>query len=152
MRALREADVSLTDARRMWVAMRDAGHAGLHSHDVRSLGISGNPSSRAKDIVSKGVAVYTARENRGRRPGSRYWIDPYAPDYAVPVRPNHDVEGDGAHPSPVASGAADGQASGGADESGAGGGGDTSSPAVELLVEARDGEVTFTERPLRRAA
>jgi hypothetical protein len=72
----------------MWVLLRDAGESGCHSHDLRAQGISGNPSQRAKDIVSYGQAVWTAREARNGRPGSRYWLAAHAPDWAVPVRPN----------------------------------------------------------------
>ncbi len=81
--------MSLTDARQMYVMLRDSGPDGMHSHELRRRGVSGNPSQRAKDIVSRGVAVWTARENVGKRPGSRYWLAEHAPDWAVPVRPNH---------------------------------------------------------------
>ena len=80
--------MSLTDARRFYVLMRDAGATGVHSHDIRRLGCSGNPSQRAKDIVDHGVDVSTRREAVGRRPGSRYWLAEHAPDDAVAVRPN----------------------------------------------------------------
>jgi hypothetical protein len=90
--------VSLTDARRMWKLMNDAGVTGMHSHDLRVQGISGNPSQRAKDIVSKGQPVFTAREARNGRPGSRYWLQPYAPDFAVPVAPNGSEGGGGVSP------------------------------------------------------
>ena len=78
----------LTDSRRFYVLMRDAGSIGVHSHDARRLGVSGNPSQRAKDIVSKGVAISTAREARNGRPGSRFWLADHAPTFAHPVRPN----------------------------------------------------------------
>ena len=78
----------LTDAQRLWVALRDAGSTGLHSHAIRKQGYSGNPSSRMKDIASKGVGVSTVREARNGRPGSRFWLAEHAPDYAHPVRPN----------------------------------------------------------------
>ncbi len=92
----------LTDARRMWVMLRDAGAAGVHSHELRRAGISGNPSQRAKDIADHGVAVATRRENVGRRPGARYWLGEHAPSDAHPVRPNRDAdvggESDPVHP------------------------------------------------------
>lgn len=81
--------MSLSDSRRMWKLLNAAGADGMHSHELRRQGITGNPSQRAKDIVSRGVAVWTARENVGKRPGSRYWLAEHAPDWAVPVRPNH---------------------------------------------------------------
>jgi hypothetical protein len=93
--------VSLTDARRMWKLMNDAGVTGMHSHDLRVQGISGNPSQRAKDIVSKGQPVFTAREARNGRPGSRYWLQPYAPDWSVAVKGNHGVESGSGDSSPA---------------------------------------------------
>lgn len=88
--------MSLTDARKMWTLLRDAGETGCHSHDLRRQGITGNPSQRAKDIASKGVAIWTAREPRNGRPGSRWWLAEHAPDWAVPVRPNGVEGGSGA--------------------------------------------------------
>lgn len=80
----------LTDARRFYVLIRDSEAAGFHSHDARSRGITGNPSQRAKDIVSTGqVVLWTARESRNGRPGSRWWLDGWQPDHATRVRPNH---------------------------------------------------------------
>jgi hypothetical protein len=78
----------LNDTRLMWKLMNEAGTAGKHSHDLRREGVTGNPSQRAKDITSKGFPVYTVAERRGRRPGSRYWLEEYAPDHAHPVLPN----------------------------------------------------------------
>jgi hypothetical protein len=83
----------LTDARRFYVLIRDAGAAGFHSHDARRQGVSGNPSQRAKDIVSKGVPLWTARKARNGRPGSLYWLDGAQPEHATPVRPNHSRRG-----------------------------------------------------------
>lgn len=80
--------MTLTDAQRFYVMLRDAGPSGVHSHRVRHMGLSGNPSQRAKDIASHGVEVWTARENRGKRPGSRYWLGGSHPDWAVLVKPN----------------------------------------------------------------
>lgn len=86
--------MSLTDARRMYVLLRDAGRQGVHSHDLRRMGVSGNPSQRAKDIASKGVALATKRESRNGRPGARYWLAELAPSDAERVRPNRDAEAD----------------------------------------------------------
>lgn len=79
---------TLTDSQKLWWLMKQAGAEGVHSHDLRAQGVSGNPSSRAKDCVSKGQPVFTAREARGKRPGARYWLQNGAPDFAVPVAPN----------------------------------------------------------------
>jgi hypothetical protein len=78
----------MTDAQKLWCLMHDAQAAGVHSLDVRRQGVSGNPSARAKDIVSKGHAVWKAPERRGKRPGIRLWLDGWQPDYAEPVLPN----------------------------------------------------------------
>lgn len=86
--------MSLTDARRMWVLLRDAGRQGVHSHDLRRMGVSGNPSQRAKDIASHGVELAVRRENVGRRPGARYWLAEFAPSDAERVRPNRDADSD----------------------------------------------------------
>ncbi len=90
--------VGLTDSRRMWVMLRDAGRAGVHSHELRRVGISGNPSQRAKDIVTYGVDLATRREAVGRRPGARYWLAEHAPQDAHPVRPNDADVGGGDDP------------------------------------------------------
>lgn len=84
--------MSLTDAQRLWVWLRDAGSEGVHSHEIRKAGYSGNPSSRMKDIVSKGQSVFTVRESRNGRPGARYWLQEHAPDCSVAVLPNHASE------------------------------------------------------------
>lgn len=89
--------MSLTDARKMYVLLRDSGEKGMHSHELRRAGITGNPSQRAKDIVSKGVGLWTCREPQNGRPGSRYWLAEHAPDWAVPVKPNG-TEGGGGLP------------------------------------------------------
>lgn len=80
---------ALNDTRRFYALVRDSGTDGFHSHDARRQGVSGNPSQRAKDIVTKGFAMWTARDSRNGRPGSLYWLDGNQPDHAVPVRPNH---------------------------------------------------------------
>lgn len=80
--------MSLTDSRKMYVLLRDSGIKGMHSHELRRAGITGNPSQRAKDIASKGVELWTCREAKNGRPGSRYWLAEHAPEWAVPVKPN----------------------------------------------------------------
>lgn len=80
--------MSISDSQRLLRMLTEAREEGVHSHTIRRSGISGNPSQRAKDLVTQGVHVFTARENRGRRPGSRYWTEPFAPDFAVAVKGN----------------------------------------------------------------
>lgn len=93
--------MSLTDARKMYVLLREAGPTGVHSHDLRSSGTTGQPSQRAKDIASNGVPLATKREARGKRPGSRYWLAHFAPPDATPVQPNGGAErGGGSENSP----------------------------------------------------
>lgn len=96
--------MTLTDARRMWKLADERGREGLHSHDARRLGISGNPSQRAKDIADH-VAFWTIRESRNGRPGSRYFTDGNQPTDATAVRPNRadaELGGEGDSPSPPA--------------------------------------------------
>lgn len=48
---------------------------GVHTHDLRKMGYSGNPSQRATDIERKyGVTVQRERERRNGRNGSRFKI------------------------------------------------------------------------------
>jgi hypothetical protein len=66
----------VTDAQRMLVLLRRAGSLGLHTHDLRAAGVSGNPSQRAADLEAKGHRIRRVRENRGKRPGSRFFLEP----------------------------------------------------------------------------
>lgn len=78
----------MSDTARFTAFLAERRYEGLHSGEVRRLGISGNPSQRAKDAVTKGTGVFKAAERNGRRPGTRFWLSAYAPDFAVPVQPN----------------------------------------------------------------
>ena len=62
----------MTDAQRLLVALREAGPKGLHSHDIRRQALTANPSQRAADLEAKGHSIERIRENRGKRPGTRY--------------------------------------------------------------------------------
>lgn len=64
----------MTDCERFLAALREAGPQGLHSHDARRQGLSGNPSQRAADLEAKGYAIRRQRENRGKRPGVRFFL------------------------------------------------------------------------------
>ena len=86
--------MSLTDSRRMWKLAAERGRAGLHSHDARRLGITGNPSQRAKDIADR-VPFWTKRQARNGRPGSLYFTDGNQPSDALPVKPNGPEGGGG---------------------------------------------------------
>jgi hypothetical protein len=62
----------VTDCDRLLAALKAAGPRGLHSHDIRRQGLSGNPSQRVTELQARGFAVSSTRENRGKRPGARY--------------------------------------------------------------------------------
>ena len=48
---------------------------GVHTHDLRRMGISGNPSQRATDAEEKyGIKIDRVRESRNGRPGSRFTL------------------------------------------------------------------------------
>jgi len=87
--------VTLTDAQRFWLELKNAGAAGLHSWDC--YGWTRNASQRAKDCVTKGQQVYVRTERRNGRPGARYFLEGFQPSDALPVAPNRgsEVGGDG---------------------------------------------------------
>lgn len=90
---------ALNDTRRFYKECRDAGTEGVHSWDC--YGWTRNASQRAKDVTTKGFQIWSTPERRNGRPGARYWLDGFQPDYAEPVKPNHPsgVEGgDGTAP------------------------------------------------------
>ena len=67
--------MSATDRQRMLELLREAGDRGVHTHDLRRLGVSGNPSQRATDLEQlDGCMIRRVRERRGRRPGSRFFL------------------------------------------------------------------------------
>lgn len=61
-----------TDCERMLALLREAEMYGVHSHEIRRKGISGNPSQRIAELRAKGYNIESKRENRGKRPGTRY--------------------------------------------------------------------------------
>ena len=61
-----------TDTARLLTALRARGPVGIHSHEIRRLGISGNPSQRVKELEEDGHQIEHRREHKGRRPGVRY--------------------------------------------------------------------------------
>jgi hypothetical protein len=62
----------VTDADRLLSLLLERPAYGMHSHDIRRYGISGNPSQRIKDLEARGYSFSKERENRGKRPGTRY--------------------------------------------------------------------------------
>jgi hypothetical protein len=82
----------MSDTDRLRILLGAAGTLGVHSHEIRREGISGNPSQRAKDLVTRGIEVSKRRENVGRRQGIRYWLAEHAPPDAQDVRPNNKHE------------------------------------------------------------
>ena len=85
--------MSLTDTRRFWLELRNAGEKGVHSWDC--YGWTRNAPQRAKDCVDKGQRIYKRTERRNNRPGTRYWLHPFQPQDALPVRPNGPEGGSG---------------------------------------------------------
>jgi hypothetical protein len=61
-----------SDASRVLHLLERAGRAGVHSHELRRAGISGNPSQRIIDLQELGYEITSEREHVGRRPGARY--------------------------------------------------------------------------------
>lgn len=76
----------MTDAKRM-LALLEAHPRGVHSHELRRLGISGNPSQRAADLEAQGHEIERKREFRNGRNGTLYKL----------VRNGSGVERAGAH-------------------------------------------------------
>lgn len=62
----------MSDKLRMLALLEEAGSRGIHTHDVRKLGVSGNPSERRRELLEDGYGIKVVRENRGKRPGARY--------------------------------------------------------------------------------
>lgn len=63
----------MSDTERMYKLLKERGPRGAHTHELRSMGYSGNPSQRVADIEAKyGVTVQRERETRNGRQGSRY--------------------------------------------------------------------------------
>lgn len=77
----------MTDAQKMWLALKRAGTTGVHSWDVPFP--TKNASQRAKDVTTKGEQVWKRAERRNGRPGVRFWLDGFQPDDAERVVPNH---------------------------------------------------------------
>lgn len=76
----------LNDTRLFWKLSARPG--GIHSHDARKLGVSGNPSQRSKDCADR-TPMWKIRAPRNGRNGTRYFADGYQPSDATPVKPNH---------------------------------------------------------------
>jgi len=64
----------MTDNERLLTAPRARGPVGIHSHEIRKLGISGNPSQRISELEEAGYSIEHKREHKGRRPGVRYTL------------------------------------------------------------------------------
>lgn len=63
-----------TDTQRLLIALQARGPKGIYSHEIRKLGISGNPSQRVADLEALGYEIDHRREHKGRRPGVRYTL------------------------------------------------------------------------------
>lgn len=64
----------MTDRIRLLQALRDAGSTGVHSHDLRRAGISGNPSQRIRELRLEGHVIEGEPERRNGRPGKRWTL------------------------------------------------------------------------------
>jgi hypothetical protein len=80
----------VSDTDRLIALLQDRRQIGLHTHEARKLGISGNPSQRAKDAVTAGTPLRKRRENVGRRQGMRLWLEEHAPIESDRVTPNRE--------------------------------------------------------------
>lgn len=87
----------MSDTDRFVSLLAEFGRVGLHSHETRRRGISGNPSQRAKDAVSAGTPIRKRRENVGRRPGCRFWLEEFAPVESDRVVPNKSSDAPASH-------------------------------------------------------
>lgn len=66
-----DPNYQLTDREAVLHALRKAGDAGVHSHDLRRGGYSGNVSERVRELRRHGYELRVEREHRGRRQGVR---------------------------------------------------------------------------------
>ncbi len=72
--ARRAKPKELTDCDRIAIALKARGSAGIHSHEIRKLGLSGHPSMRISELEERGYVIEHTREFKGRRPGVRYTL------------------------------------------------------------------------------
>lgn len=73
----------MSDRLRVLDALREAEDGGVHSHDIRVRGLSGNPSQRIAELEAEGHEITIIRENRGKRPGARYFLTKFLRDTGV---------------------------------------------------------------------
>lgn len=78
----------MSDRDTFYEMLREAGCEGVHSHDLRRRGVTGNPSQRSRELVARGIEVSKLSEPVEGRPGRRFWLTEYAPLLAVPVHPD----------------------------------------------------------------
>jgi len=86
-------DGGVSDRDRILAALRNAGTQGMHSHDLRKLGYSGNPSQRVAELRDDGHRITGELERRNKRHGIRWWLieearvgNGAAPDSSSPVK------------------------------------------------------------------
>lgn len=72
----------MSDKLRLLQAFRDAGSTGLHSHDIRRAGLSGNPAQRVIELRLEGHVIEGEVEWRNGRNGKRWTL---THDAAAPV-------------------------------------------------------------------
>ena len=69
----------ITDKEKLLALLRNRGAAGVHTSELRRMGVSGNPSQRRLDLLADGYEIRSERESyRGAdgktRPGARFTL------------------------------------------------------------------------------
>jgi hypothetical protein len=91
-------------------ALRAAGSRGLHTSEIRSSRLSGNPSQRAADLEERGFRIRIRPEHLGGRNGARHTLIHDAGDAAAWLTESQLAAGGGADQSPASPRAASARA------------------------------------------
>lgn len=96
----------MTDRDRVLARLREAGSRGVHSHDLRREGYTGNPSQRCNELADEGHTIRRVREARNGRPGVRFILDagvPLTPERSVKPVPSERESQHSSHPAEATS-------------------------------------------------
>ena len=82
----------ITDKDKLLALLRNRGAEGVHTAELRRMGVSGNPSQRRLDLLADGYEIASERESyRGAdgktRPGARFTLTA-SPDPALASAPS----------------------------------------------------------------